>query len=80
MTSSLVLLLGISVVFVIGIGAAFWWAIFSGQFDDAGEAGRAVLLDDDSVQDATDEASASPPAASHAGRHGDDGSGAGEPD
>jgi len=47
MTESLGLLLAISVVFVIGIGVAFWWAIFSGQFDDVNEAGRAVLFDDD---------------------------------
>lgn len=45
--TSLYLLLPISVLFVIGIGVAFWWAIFSGQFDDASEAGRAVLMDDD---------------------------------
>lgn len=49
MTESLYLLLAISVVFVIGIGAVFWWAIFSGQFDNASEAGRSVLLDDDST-------------------------------
>ncbi len=47
MTASLYLLLAISVVFIVVVGAAFWWAIFSGQFDDAGEAGRSVLLDDD---------------------------------
>lgn len=51
MTESLYLLLGISVVFVIGIGAVFWWAIFSGQFDDTSQAGESVLLDDDSTHE-----------------------------
>jgi len=32
------------------IGAAFWWAVFAGQFDDAGQAGRSILEDDDSPQ------------------------------
>lgn len=51
MTASLYLLLAISVLFVIVIGAAFWWAIFSGQFDDANEAAHAVLMDDDTPGD-----------------------------
>lgn len=44
---SLWLLLVLSVAFVVLIGAAFWWAIFSGQFDDVDEAARSVLEDDD---------------------------------
>ncbi|CAM5345619.1 cbb3-type cytochrome oxidase assembly protein CcoS [Eoetvoesiella caeni] len=43
----LYLLLPVSLVFVIGIGVAFWWAIFAGQFDDADAAARSILEDDD---------------------------------
>lgn len=50
MTSSLYLLLAISVLFVVGIGAAFWWAIFAGQFDDTQAAAESVLRDDDNTQ------------------------------
>lgn len=49
MTASLYLLLPISILFVIGIGAAFWWAIFSGQFDNTQAAARSVLDDDDTA-------------------------------
>ncbi|MGB3289260.1 MAG: cbb3-type cytochrome oxidase assembly protein CcoS [Burkholderiaceae bacterium] len=47
MEASLFLLLPISLLAVIAIGAAFWWAIFAGQFDDANEAAQAILQDDD---------------------------------
>lgn len=47
MASSLFLLLPISLAFVIAIGVFFWWAIFSGQFDDAQSGGDAILLDPD---------------------------------
>ncbi|HWK69900.1 cbb3-type cytochrome oxidase assembly protein CcoS [Pollutimonas sp. M17] len=50
MEASLFLLLPISLLAVIAIGAAFWWAIFAGQFDDANEAAQAILLDDDSPE------------------------------
>lgn len=43
----LFLLLPISLLFVLGIGAAFWWAIFAGQFDDTQNAARSILDDDD---------------------------------
>ncbi len=46
---ALYLLLPISLVFVLLIGAAFWWAIFSGQFDNTDEAARSILQDDDST-------------------------------
>jgi|GEM_PF-773211 len=49
MTGSLLLLLPISVLMAALIGAAFWWAIFAGQFDESGKAGRSILLDDDST-------------------------------
>ncbi len=47
MLESLFILLPISVLFVIVIGAAFWWAIFAGQFEDSQEAAEAILADDD---------------------------------
>ena len=46
---ALYLLLPISLVLVGVIGIAFWWAIFSGQFDDADEAARSILEDDDTT-------------------------------
>lgn len=47
MTTSLFLLLPIALIFVILIGAMFWWAIFAGQFDDTHKGGESILLDDD---------------------------------
>lgn len=46
MTASLYLLLTISMLFVVGIGVALWWAIFSGQFDDTEKAANAILFGD----------------------------------
>lgn len=51
MLESLFLLLPISLLFVLLIGGALWWAIFSGQFDDLNSAGKSILLDDDSVSE-----------------------------
>ena len=48
MTESLLLLLPLALAFVILIGALFWWAIFSGQFDDTHKEGESILHDDDS--------------------------------
>lgn len=47
MASSLLLLLPISLAFVIAIGVFFWWAIFSGQFDDTQAGGDSILHDQD---------------------------------
>lgn len=44
---SLFLLLPISLLLVVAIGVAFWWAIFAGQFDDTSQAAQSILLDDD---------------------------------
>lgn len=49
---SLFLLLPISLVLVLAIGAAFWWAIFAGQFEDTQEAANSILLDDDTSPEA----------------------------
>lgn len=39
------LLIVISVVFVLAMGAAFWWAIFAGQFDDSDANASSILHD-----------------------------------
>jgi cbb3-type cytochrome oxidase maturation protein len=43
----LYLLIPLSVVLVFLIGAAFWWALRDGQFDDLDAAAYRVLMDDD---------------------------------
>ena len=43
----LYLLIPLSVVLVLVIGAVFWLALRSGQFDDLDRPGFEVLLDDD---------------------------------
>ena len=47
MEASLFLLLPISLLLVIVIGVAFWWAIFSGQFDNTNQAAESILHDND---------------------------------
>jgi cbb3-type cytochrome oxidase maturation protein len=43
----LYLLIPLSLVLVVLIGAIFWWALDSGQFDDLDVPGHAVLMDGD---------------------------------
>ena len=43
----LILLIPMSVVIALAIGAAFWWSADSGQFDDLESPGQRILLDDD---------------------------------
>ena len=43
----LVLLIPLSVALVLAIGAAFWWAVTSGQFDDLEGPAHRILADDD---------------------------------
>ena len=43
----LYLLIPVSVVIVFAIGAVFWWAIASGQFDELDREGGAVVEDDE---------------------------------
>lgn len=45
----LVLLIPLSVVLVMLIGAAFWWSVKSGQFDDLEGPAHRILSDDDGV-------------------------------
>jgi cbb3-type cytochrome oxidase maturation protein len=43
----LLLLIPLSVVLVLLIGAAFWWSVHSGQFDDLEGPAHRILADDD---------------------------------
>jgi cbb3-type cytochrome oxidase maturation protein len=52
----LMLLVPLSVVLVLAIGALFWWSVRSGQFDDLEGPAHRILADDDRVD--------SPPATS----------------
>jgi len=45
----LLLLIPMSVVLVLLIGAAFWWSVRSGQFDDLEGPAHRILADDDRV-------------------------------
>lgn len=47
MKETLLLLIPLSVVIVFVIGAIFWWASRSGQFDEIESEGRRILDDDD---------------------------------
>lgn len=49
MMSAIFLLLAITVVFVLFIGVALFWAVFSGQFDDVQKNAVSILEDNDSV-------------------------------
>ena len=46
----LMLLIPMSVVLVLAIGAVFWWSVHSGQFDDLEGPAHRILADDDGVQ------------------------------
>ena len=46
----LMLLIPMSVVLVLLIGAVFWWSVHSGQFDDLEGPAHRILADDDSAQ------------------------------
>ena len=43
----LLLLIPLSVVLVLLIGAGFWWSVKSGQFDDLEGPAHRILADDD---------------------------------
>jgi len=49
----LLLLLPLSVVLVFVIGAAFWWSVGSGQFDDLEGPAYRVLTDEDRIEPLT---------------------------
>ena len=43
----LILLIPLSVLLALVIGAAFWWSAQNGQFDDLEGPGHRILMDDD---------------------------------
>jgi cbb3-type cytochrome oxidase maturation protein len=45
----LLLLIPLSVMLVLLIGAVFWWSVRSGQFDDLEGPGHRILADDDCI-------------------------------
>jgi cbb3-type cytochrome oxidase maturation protein len=45
----LMLLIPMSVVLVLLIGAVFWWSVHSGQFDDLEGPAHRILADDDAA-------------------------------
>jgi cbb3-type cytochrome oxidase maturation protein len=47
----LYLLIPLSVVLAFFIGAAFWWSVHSGQFDDLEGPAHRIIADDDSPLD-----------------------------
>ena len=47
----LYLLIPLSVVLVLAVGALFWWALYSGQFEDLEGPGHRILMDDDRGSD-----------------------------
>jgi cbb3-type cytochrome oxidase maturation protein len=47
----LFLLIPLSIVLALLIGAAFWWAVRSGQFDDLEAPAHRILLDEDDERD-----------------------------
>ena len=47
----LYLLIPLSVLLVFLIGAAFWWSLRAGQYDDLEGPGYRVLMDDDKVRE-----------------------------
>jgi len=49
----LLLLIPLSVVLALAIGAAFWWSVARGQFDDLDGPAHRVLADDDSAPPAS---------------------------
>lgn len=59
----LILLIPLSVLVALAIGAVFWWSADNGQFDDLESPGQIILMDDDGVQPKRDEKPAAPPAA-----------------
>ena len=50
----LILLIPLSVVLALLIGAGFWWSVRSGQFDDLEGPAHRILADDDRTASAVD--------------------------
>ena len=45
----LYLLIPLSIVLVFVVGAAFWWSVDNGQFDDLDAPSQRILQDDDDI-------------------------------
>ncbi len=52
----LLLLIPLSVLLVLLVGAAFWWSVKSGQFDDLEGPAHRILADDDTPKQAQEPA------------------------
>lgn len=52
----LLLLIPLSVLLVLLIGAGFWWSVRSGQFDDLEGPAHRILADDDTPKAAQEQA------------------------
>ncbi len=52
----LILLIPLSVVLALLVGAAFWWSVKSGQFDDLEGPAHRILTDDDTSDVIPDDA------------------------
>jgi cbb3-type cytochrome oxidase maturation protein len=50
----LMLLIPLSVVLVLAIGALFWWSVASGQFEDLEGPAHRIIADDDGARDGTE--------------------------
>ena len=48
------LLIPMSVVLVLAIGALFWWSVASGQFEDLEGPAHRIIADDDGAVDSTE--------------------------
>ena len=57
---SLYLLIPLSVVLVFAIGAAFWWSLRSGQYDDLEGPGYRILMDRDDCKGQNEKTSGVP--------------------
>ncbi|VCU68375.1 Cytochrome oxidase maturation protein cbb3-type [Pigmentiphaga humi] len=44
---TLYLLIPLSLMLVLAVAGALWWAVSDGQFEDIDSAGHAILMDDD---------------------------------
>ena len=57
---SLWILIPLSLVIAIGIGAVFWWAVSGGQMDDLDSPAQRILIDDDRAPPAAPQPAGTP--------------------
>ena len=63
---SLWILIPLSLLIAVGIGAVFWWAVNGGQMDDLDSPARRILIDDDRAPVAATQADVVFPTATNA--------------